>query len=173
MTKLGRFLAEVTADGAKRQDIERFLLQFANPSNRHAYYRAINTFYNWREQNFGLPSPMKHMKAPRLGKLIMPSLTQEQVLTLLEQAQSVRDKSIIALFTESGLRLSELTQIKLQDFDWDNHIVRVIGKGRKEGFAPFGELSARYLREWLALYEPNGNIWGMNQMGNHFHATKA
>ena len=163
--KLGKFLTEVNPDKAKQQDIERFLLQFGNPGNRHAYYRAIKTFYNWREQNFGLPRPMKHMKAPRLGKLIMPSLTQEQVLRLLEEAKNVRGKAIIALFTESGLRLSELSHIKPQDIDWNSHIVRVIGKGRKEDFAPFGELSERHLREWLTLYQPNGNIWGLNQWG--------
>ncbi|MFC1967292.1 hypothetical protein ACFLV2_01425 [Chloroflexota bacterium] len=78
-TKLGRFLFEFNADTVTRDDIETFLLQFENPGNRHAYYRAIKTFYNWRYQIYDLPSPVKHLKAPRLGKLIMPSLTAEQV----------------------------------------------------------------------------------------------
>jgi len=68
-TKLGCFLSEVNADTAQRQDIELFLLQFETPGNRHAYYRAIRTFYNWREDTFNLLSPMKKMKAPRLSKL--------------------------------------------------------------------------------------------------------
>ncbi|MBA7506414.1 Tyrosine recombinase XerC [subsurface metagenome] len=163
--KLGRFLAEVNADTAQRQDIELFLLQFSNPGNRHAYYRAIKTFYNWREQDFGLPSPMSHMKAPKLGKLILPSLTGEQVSTLLDKVDNIRGKAIIALFTESGLRLSELTNIEPQDIDWDNHTVRVMGKGRKEAYAPFGESTERYLKAWLAQYQPNDNIWGLNEWG--------
>lgn len=164
-TKLGRFLSKVDPNKATGQDIERFLLQFDNPGNRHTYYRAIKTFYNWREQTFGLPSPMKHIKAPKLGKLILPSLTREQVITLIYTVDNVRDKAIIALFTESGLRLSELTSIKLQDIDWDNHTIRVIGKGRKEAFAPFDRLTERYLGAWLDEYEPNGNIWGLNEWG--------
>jgi site-specific recombinase XerD len=40
-----------------------------------------------------------------------------------------------------------------------------MGKGRKEAYAPFGELSEQYLKEWLAQYEPNGNIWGINENG--------
>jgi len=44
-SKLGRFLSEVNADKAQRQDIEAFLLSFENAGNRHAYYRAIKTFY--------------------------------------------------------------------------------------------------------------------------------
>ena len=62
--KLGRFLGEVNAATAQRQDIKLFLLQFGNAGNRHAYYRAIKTFYNWREETFDLPSPMQKIKAP-------------------------------------------------------------------------------------------------------------
>lgn len=59
--KLGRFLTEVNRDKAREQDIERFLLQFKNVGNRHAYFRAIRAFYRRREQNFKLPKPMKQM----------------------------------------------------------------------------------------------------------------
>ena len=43
--------------------------------------------------------------------------------------------------------------------------IRVMGKGRKEALAPFGELSEGYLKAWLAQYQPNGNIWGLNKWG--------
>ncbi|MFC1984085.1 tyrosine-type recombinase/integrase [Chloroflexota bacterium] len=163
--KLGRFLSEVNPDNAKRQDIEIFLLQFKNPGNRHAYYRAIKTFYNWREETFSMSSLMEYVRAPRLGKLILPSLTREQVQTLLENVDNVRDKAIIALFVESGLRLSELTCIKPQDIDWRSRTIRIIGKGREEAFAPFGNLTDNYLKSWLSEYEPNSNIWGVNKWG--------
>ncbi len=165
--KLGRFISELNPDKVTRQGIERFLLQFDNPGNRHAYFRTIRTFYIWREQNFGLPNPIKNLKAPRLGKLIMPSLTKDQVTTLINNAHQLRDKAIIALFVESGLRLSELTDIRLEHFDWESLCtVRVLGKGKKEAHAPFGEMSAKYLKEWITKYRPNGsNIWGLNRWG--------
>ncbi len=105
------------------------------------------------------------MSAPILGKPILPSLEQSQVFSLIEKAHNARDKAIIVLFTESGLRLAELANIKPSDIDWQNRIIRVLGKGRKEAYAPFGELSERYLKEWLAQYEPNDNIWGLNEWG--------
>ncbi|MFC1998144.1 tyrosine-type recombinase/integrase [Chloroflexota bacterium] len=163
--KLGRFIKELNPDIANEHSIEKFLLQFNNADNRHAYFRAIRTFYNWREHRFNMPNPMKHMKAPKLGKLIMPSLTQAQVYTLIKKANGIRDKAIIALFTESGLRLSELLNIKPDNINWQSRTIRIIGKGNKEGYAPFGELSEQYLSEWLAQYQPNGNIWGLNQWG--------
>ncbi len=163
--KLNRLLTELNADTAKRQDIEKFLLQFDSPGNRHAYFRAIKTFYNWREQTFSLPSPMKYIRAPKLGKLILPSLTQEEVFALLERVDNIRNRAIIVLFTETGLRLSELANIKPQDIDWDSRVIRAIGKGRKEAYAPFGGLSEKYLIAWLDQYQADGNIWGLNEWG--------
>ena len=163
--KLGRFLSELDPDAAQRQDIERFLVQFDNPGNRHAYYRAIKTFYNWCEETFGLPNPAKHMKAPIVPKLILPSLTREQVITLINKVDNVRDRAIISLLTESGLRLSEATNIKPQDIDWDNRIIKVRVKGQKQALATFGDMTFRYLKEWLARYQPDGNIWGLNKWG--------
>ncbi len=151
---------------ATRQDIERFLIQFKNPGNRHGYFRIMRAYYNWREKNFSVDNPIKTMKAPRLPKLILPSLSMEQVRYLIEYMESVRDKAIIALFTESGLRLSELTGIKPSDIYWDDSTVRVMGKGQKEALAPFGKLTERYLKLWLSEYQPDGgNVWGINKWG--------
>lgn len=163
--KLSKFLAEVNADSATLQNIEEFLLQFHNPGNRHAYYRTIKTFYNWREQTLGLPNSIQYLRAPKLSKLIMPALTKEQVLTLLDAIDNYRDKAIIALFTESGLRLSELVNIKLEDIDWETKTIKIMGKGRKESLAAFGNLTDKYLKAWLVESKHNGNIWGVQTWG--------
>jgi integrase/recombinase XerC len=173
-TKLGCFSDVVTSENVSREDIEHFLIQFNNPGNRHAYFRAIRTFFNWREECSGLPSPMTHMRAPRLPKLMLPSLSADQVSTIFQywdtSASSpddnrVRNKAIIAVFMESGLRLSELTAIKTIDIDWKEHTIKILGKGQKEALAPFGPLTDKYLKAWLDEYHPVGNIWGLNNWG--------
>jgi len=156
--KLGRFLEEINPDKAKQHHVEKFLLQFKNPGNRQRYYQVIKTFFIWREQTPGLPNITKYMHASKVGKLLLPSLTKEQVEMLIEYVTNARDKAIIALFTESGLRLSELARIKDTDIDWDNHTIRIIGRGRKEAYCPSGALSEGYLREWLSQNKSNGNI---------------
>jgi site-specific recombinase XerD len=79
-------------------------------------------------------------------------------------AENKRDKAIVSLFAESGLRLSELTNVSLKDIDWSNRTIRVIGKGNKEALAPFGEQAEHYLKMWLAEYHPNGsNVWAINR----------
>ena len=65
-----------------------------------------------------------------------------------------------------AIRLFELSAIKLEDIDWSERTIRVWGKGRKEGKAPFGQTSEVLLRELLSQYSPNGgNIWGIDRSG--------
>ena len=166
---LSKFTGCIDYIKASRRHIEAFLNSI--PANqyglatRHASFRTIKTFYRWLNAEYGLPNPIAGMPAPILGKPILPSLDQNQVLRLIDNTHNIRDKAIIALFTESGLRLSELVNIKPYDIDWESRTIKTIGKGRKEAYAPFGEHSAGYLRQWLAQYKPNGNIWGINEHG--------
>ena len=169
---LGRFIKQVGHDyaNANSREIQAFLNTIPpnhyGYSTRHTYYRAIKTFYRWLNLEFDLPNPIIKIRAPILGKPILPSLTREQVLFLIDKTDCVRNKAIIALFAESGLRLFELSNIKPADIFWDQRIIQVLGKGRKEAFAPFGELSERYLKEWLSLGESSEeNIWGIYQKG--------
>jgi len=142
-----------------------------SPGRKHAYFRAIRVFYNWLyrpKSGYDLKSkdnPVIWVEAPMVPKLISPSLTRKEIEPLIDKANHIRDKAIITLFTESGLRLSELTNINKGDIDWQSRVIKVLGKGGKEAYAPFGELSEEYLREWLAQYQPDGNIWGMNKWG--------
>ncbi len=87
------------------------------------------------------------------------------MVDLLNRANNVRDKAIIALFTESGLRLSELAGIRVEDIDWKDKTIKVMGKGRKEALAPLGSLTQKYLKEWFGEHRSNGNIWDLNTWG--------
>ena len=167
---LGCFLSQLDdVKKATSQHIERYLASIPakglSLGNRHAHYRVIKTFFRWLEAEYGIRSPMHNIKAPKLPKLVLPSLTKEQVLTLIDKAGDTRNRAIIALAVESGLRVIELASIKPENIDWDNRIIKVLGKGKKEGYAPFGELTTQYLKAWLDEYEPNGNIWGINKRG--------
>ncbi|MFC1916248.1 tyrosine recombinase XerC [Chloroflexota bacterium] len=121
--RLLHFTARVDYLKAKRQHIEKYLSSIPANCNglatRHACFRAIKTFYRWLHDEHGLCNPMIGMRAPILGKPIMPGLDKEQIQYLIDKTSYVRDKAIIALLTESGLRLSELTNISPQDINWD------------------------------------------------------
>jgi len=140
-------------------------------AGKHGYFRALRVFYNWLyspKSGFGLKpedNPIAWVEAPKVSIAILPALTREEVHLLIDKVEGTRDRAIIALFTESGLRLSELTNIKSQDIDWTSHTIRVNGKGNKEGYAPFGKLSEKFLKQWFAQRKPDDNIWGLNEWG--------
>ena len=167
--RLVRFATQVNYPNASRQQIQHYLNSIPPNQNgfatRHASFRAIKTFYRWLYVEYGLNNPTLGLSAPILSKPILPAHERDQVLYLIEQARHVRDKAVIALFTESGLRLSELVNVGLKDIDWKNRTVKVLGKNRKEAYAPFGSLSEKYLKQWLSEYQPDGNVWGLSKLG--------
>jgi len=105
------------------------------------------------------------VEAPKVEKKILPSLTTEQVEYLINQVESVRDKAIISLFADSGLRLIELANIELRNIDWQHRLIKVKCKGNKEAYAPFGQRTEALLRDWLSRYKTNGRIWDINHNG--------
>ena len=110
-------------------------------------------------------NPILLVEPPKVEKKILPSLTPEQLDYLIDQVECVRDKAIISLFADSGLRLSELARINPQNIDWQTRLIKVLCKGNKEGLAPFGERTESLLKEWLGQYHANNSIWDINRFG--------
>jgi integrase/recombinase XerC len=92
--------------------------------------------------------------APKREQRIPAHLGVDEMSTLLEMPDvSVplgrRDRAILELFYASGLRLSELVGLDLDDVNVSGRVVRVLGKGRKERIVPFNRSAAEALRAWL------------------------
>jgi len=154
------------------QDIQHFLnnLQCTN-GGRHGYYRALRTFYRWLyspRSGYKLnpqDNPILLVEAPKVDKKILPSLTVEQVDSLIGAANNLRDKTIISLFADSGMRLNELVHIGTQDIDWEDYTITIWGKGGKQRKAPFTDRSAKLLRELISQNGTGVNIWHIDYRG--------
>ena len=75
----------------------------------------------------------------------------EQILNCPDTADilGLRDKAILELFYSSGLRVSELINLKIGDLFFDDEVIRVLGKGSKERIVPIGSSAARWITEYL------------------------
>jgi site-specific recombinase XerD len=150
-------------------DINSFLANLTCNNGRNAYYRAVRAFCNWLyRQGYIDENPITRVDPPKMTKVILPSLTPEQVDYLIETADNVRDKAIISLFADSGIRLNELLHIRQCDIDLDSMTVTVWGKGGKQRKAPFTKRSAELLRQVLRVSKVNRvskNIWGLERRG--------
>jgi site-specific recombinase XerD len=154
------------------EDIRGFLdNRECSNGGKHAYYRALRAFYNWLySPKSGLKlnpqsNPILLVDAPKVGKKILPSLTAEQLDYLISQAGCIRDKAIISLFADSGLRLLEEANIRVSDIDWTRRLIKVKCKGGKEGLAPFGLRTESLLKRWLSEYNSDGMLWNLNDRG--------
>ena len=103
--------------------------------------------------------------SPKMTKVILPSLTDEQVEYLIEKADNIRDKCVIILFTDSGMRLNELVNIKASHIDWESQTAIIWGKGGKQRKAPFTNRTAKMLEEVVRNSNGANNIWGIRRRG--------
>ena len=70
---------------------------------------------NWMVRNgFMTTNPILMIDPPKIQKRIPPSLSQSELVCLLNEANNIVHKAIISLFTDSGMRLSEVTNVKLR-----------------------------------------------------------
>jgi len=95
---------------------------------------------------------------------MLPSVTEQQLDILLEATESLRDRCIVSLLFDSGLRLSELCTIKPGDIDWGNNTIKAVVKGNREAKAVFTSSTATLLKEHIAT---NGydTLFGMKPRG--------
>jgi integrase/recombinase XerC len=116
---------------------------------------ALRTFFGFLQREGALVrNPALEIRAPKAVRRLPHTLDVDQMAELLAHkpngALEVRDLALMELFYSSGLRLAELTGLKLRDLDLKTGQVRVLGKGSKERIAPVGSMAVKALRLWLA-----------------------
>jgi integrase/recombinase XerD len=100
------------------------------------------------------------LTSPKLTRRIPGTLSIEEVTKLINAptgggAAALRDRALLELFYSSGLRVSELAGIKLQQLDLENGFLRVFGKGAKERVVPIGGRAGDALKTWIASGRPH------------------
>jgi len=116
---------------------------------------ALRTFVRFlRREELVEDDPAALIAAPKQGVTIPAHLSVDDMKRLLEMPDPStplgrRDRAILELFYASGLRLSELVGLNMEDVNLAGRMVRVLGKGRKERLVPFNTATADAVRAWL------------------------
>jgi len=133
-------------------------LQLKNPA-RNTVLRKIATLRSFSaylmRQGYLDKNPFKLLPSPKKEKLLPKFLSIPETDRLLDTtAQSkhfaMRDKALFELMYSSGLRRSEVTNLKIRDIDFFNGLVKVFGKGRKERLVPVTQAALQALKDYLA-----------------------
>ena len=143
-----------------RGHIESYLLELRNKGNSPEYiksnYVALNVFFKWcLAEGFITEHPMRNMKLPRIPKKTKPFLTEQQrdqLLALCPPSMFIgaRNTAVIWLLWTTGMRLSELANLQLDDLDWQTSRIKVVGKGSKERHVPFLKQAKKAVWRYLA-----------------------
>ncbi|MET0702363.1 MAG: tyrosine recombinase XerC [Mycobacterium sp.] len=125
---------------------------------------AVKTFTAWATRRGLLAAdPAVRLQMPKARRTLPAVLRQDQALAAMDAASSgaqqgdpmaLRDRLIVELLYATGIRVSELCGLDLDDVDMDRRLLRVLGKGDKQRTAPFGEPAHDALRRWLAEGRP-------------------
>lgn len=147
------------------QHIRLFLLSYHDkclPNGRkltsatvNAYYRALKTFFNWLvAEGFLTKSPMQNIKPPKVDKKIIRPFSPKDIEDILllcsgNKFLDLRNRSIVLLFMDTGLRLEELSNIQLKDINFDQETIKVMGKGAKERIVRMGKSTQKAMVKYL------------------------
>lgn len=150
------------------------------PSSIARNFSSLKVFYRFLMQE-GLcqVNPMEWLSCPKLGRKLPVVLSQDEVERLLEGPDDsipfgLRDKALLEFLYATGVRVSELVNLKLSNLFLEIDLVRIWGKGSKERLVPIGRKAEEALEEYLQRARPllakgsSGDYLFLNRRGGHF-----
>lgn len=144
---------------AQREDLLAYLAERvaanAKPRTTARLLSSLRRFYQQAVRDGDLPEdPSDRIEAPRLGRSLPKALTEDDVELLINAPDTVtalglRDRAMFELLYATGLRVSELVDLRVLQLNLRQGVVRTLGKGSKERLVPLGEVASDWLEQYL------------------------
>jgi site-specific recombinase XerD len=138
------------------EPIEAFLATLqGSPETKYDVYRALKTFFKFMSSRRRLPNPMDAVQPPRRPKTLMPTLEAGELMRLLHSAENSRDRAILTLIMDTGVRADEVCSLLKHNVKSETVVVH--GKtGWRE--VPISEETRRLLLQVAAL-SPDDHVF--------------
>lgn len=183
LRKFALFLAQQKKSllDADSQLLNRYLAQRIDkafsPRSTSRALSSLRRFYAYAHQSSKIAqNPLTQLLNPKIGRSLPKTLSEQDVDALLSAPDvndpiQFRDKAMLELLYASGLRVSELVGLSMQQINLQHGLVRVTGKGQKERLVPMGEEAAHWLR--LYLQQGRGLLLGGQLLDVVFPSSRA
>lgn len=155
---------------AQKEHILQYLAELSaqgnNPRSSARLLSCLRSFYKYLlREKYCLQDPTVDIVSPKIGQTLPKDLSEKEVGDLLmapdtSNAQGLRDKALLELLYATGLRVTELVTLQMEQLNLRQGIVRVLGKGNRERLVPLGEEAM----DWMIKY--------LNQGRKHFLKDK-
>ena len=136
------------------EDIQGFIYEMAkelNPRTQSRLISGLRSFYDYLIfENYCNSNPLEGIEAPKIGRKLPDTLSVQDIDRIvgavdLSSPQGERNRAIIETLYSCGLRVSELTELKISDLFFEEGFIKVTGKGNKQRFVPIGPLTQKYI----------------------------
>jgi integrase/recombinase XerD len=166
---LAQFAAWLERNGGKLLqqaepgDLERYLgarFRVAQPRSISRLLASLRRLYRYALREGKVTAdPTLQLASPKLPRSLPKSLSEDDVLALLnapdtDQLLGLRDRAMLETLYATGLRVSELVNLKVGEVSLDMGVLRVMGKGNKERLVPLGEESLDWIKRYLGTARP-------------------
>lgn len=165
----------------KADAIQQFLYEFAKNSNARTQSRVISglrSFFDYLVfENYRNSNPLEQIEAPKIGRKLPDTLSLKEIDKMvadidLSKPLGERNRAIIETLYSCGLRVSELTHLKISDLFFEEGFIKVTGKGDKQRFVPIGSNTQKLIKNYkkqgrrlLDITPEYGDTLFLNQRG--------
>ena len=139
---------------------------------------SLKTFFNFLlKKKLISANPFADQIMPKKPISLPKSISEDDVVKLLDAPKvdsliGLRDRAMLELLYASGVRISELVNIKFSDLDLDRNIIKVFGKGSKERLVPFGEDAAQWISAYIDERKKNKDLASIKYIFLNNRGTK-
>lgn len=146
---------EVDSNMLRRFTLE--LEQRMKPSSVHAIMRGVRALFKFLEREELIASnPMQKVRMPKQDRTILPAFTPDEVKALEKATDGkepvhIRNRALVFLLLDSGLRLAECASLRVGDIDPQTGVLKVMGKGRKERVTKLGAVALKTFTRYARL----------------------
>lgn len=143
------------------EDLEKYSKYIKNLESTTVAHKitSIKSYFNYNiKRRIVSVNPADKVSRPKLTKHLPEYLTEEEVGKLLDvevkSPYDYRNKTILELLYSSGIRISELVNIKTPNYDSEECLIRIMGKGSKERIVPLGDYAVNIMNDYMNNYRP-------------------
>lgn len=162
---MDKFIDGLTKDNIKTFDFDSFIGHYKSNSSKKHFRIFINRFNDLLDLGLNL----KQLNSLKFIDTKKEKIIPTEVNSIINKAKSVTDKLILKMLAETGLRISELAGIELDNIDLQNGIIKITNtKTRKDRIVAVKDDTLELMEEYLKIRKPSTNYLFVSNKGNKF-----
>lgn len=140
-----------------KETIQQYIYELAKTVNARTQSRMISglrSFFNYLIfEDYRVDNPLELIESPKIGRKLPDTLSLDDINRLiaaidLSKAEGERNRAMLETLYSCGLRVSELTNLKISDLFFDEGFIKVTGKGDKQRFVPIVQSAQKYITRY-------------------------